>query len=326
MKNVHRHRRNGKVYKYHRHTKVRLPDLPESHPDFIAAWLEEERAMPRVDDAGTLGHEIALFFRSAMYRDLSPDYARVIDRHLKDIRTRRGDSLIKHIKTQHIEMDLEPLEPHAANARRKAWRLLYKAMSRKGVADVSGAVKARQTPRTEGHLPVTLDQFAAYRDRWAIGTPQRLAGELLFWTGARTVDAVRLSLSHVGSDGLLTYRQSKTSNPAHVPWTSHLPHWAPWDEDRAMLMRCIGTGFTFLETSYGRARTKKGLSNLISQSFAEIGIDRSAHGFRKTRLTLIAEAGGSTQAIMSWGGHVTLAEAEDYTRSAERRRVLVGIR
>lgn len=327
LKNIRRHRKGGKVYKYHRQTGARLPDLPETHPDFVAAWLKEESAAPTVGTPGSLDHEIAVYLRSAHYRDLSPDYARVIEKNLSEISQSYGHAPAAKVQTRHIEADLDRLPPHPANARLKAWRALAGHMKRRGIPDASAGISKRQAPRTDGHLPVTLDQMRAYRDRWALDSIQRRAGELLFWTGARVSDAVRLSASHVGTDGLLSYRQAKTKNIAHVPWTSPLPGWAAdWQADRDAMHAALAHagGFTFLETVQGKGRSKAGLSNLISDAFAEIGVDRSAHGFRKTRLTLIAEACGSTQAIMSWGGHVTLAEAEHYTRSAERRRILLG--
>ena len=51
---------------------------------------------------------------------------------------------------------------------------------------------------------------------------------------------------------------------------------------------------------------------------------RTAHGLRKTRLTIIAENGGSAHAIMAWGGHKTLAEAQRYTQAAALKRLGFG--
>ena len=58
------------------------------------------------------------------------------------------------------------------------------------------------------------------------------------------------------------------------------------------------------------------MSNVINDAAREPGwSDRTAHGLRKARLTMIAEHGGSAHAIMAWGGHKTLAEAQHYTKS-----------
>lgn len=328
LKNIRRHRKAGSVYKYHRQTGKRLPDhLPESHPDFIAAWLAEEHRKPIKGDDTSLDREIARYHQTAHYRDLSRDYARVIDKHLSEISQCYGHSPAHLIEPKHIEADLNRLPPHPANARLKAWRALYASMKARGYQDATKGLSKRRTPRTDGHKPVTVGQMAAIREYWPIGSVQRRACELLWWTGARVSDAVTLSADHVSADGLLTYRQQKTKHQAHVPWDSGLPKWAlAWERDRSLMKAALAhaTGQTFMETVTGNMRSPYGMSNLVSEALRDAGVDRSAHGFRKSRLTLIAEACGSTQAIMSWGGHVTLAEAEHYTRSAERRRVLLG--
>lgn len=131
----------------------------------------------------------------------------------------------------------------------------------------------------------------------------------------------------IGSDGLLTLKQNKTKNPAYVPWTSALPSWdLVLATDRQMLMECLPKGvFTYLETASGKPRTKKGLSNVISAAARKAGLEkRSAHGLRKSRLTVLAELGASVHVIMAWGGHKTLSEAQEYIKSANMKKVLIG--
>ena len=332
MKNVRRQRRGQIVYKYHRKTGARLPDhLPEDHPDFVAAWLQEEQGQaPRVSTGqpGSLAACVGLFLRSSRFSELSKDYRRTIQRNAEDIADRYGQATMRHMKPQHIEKDLSTFTPHPANARLKAWRMVCAFAKVNGLADTdaSAGIKKRTSPKSDGHAPWTLGEVEAFRAAWPVGTIQRAAFELLFWTGARVSDAVKLSPSMVAHDGLLVFKQGKTSNPAFVPWSCALPEWADWSEDRETLFDALKScrGFTFMETAQNRARSTKGMSNLISAAAKSAGIEKSAHGLRKTRLTLIAEAGGSTQAIMSWGGHVTIQEAEHYTKSANRRRLLIG--
>lgn len=322
---VHRVMRSGKMHKYHRVTRVPLPnDVPEDHDLFIAAWTAAEQAKAPAKRAapGTVGAVCDDFMASRYFGTLSKDYGRTIARNVEAIRVAYGEAKWRAVKGEHIEADLAKMEPIAARARRKAWRLLAKQA--KG-EDPSATVKAPVAPRTDGHKPWSAAEIAAFRAKWQIGSAERAAFELLLWTAARTIDAVTLSPAMVGSDGVLTYRQGKTSNPAHVPWTCQLPAWARgWESERDLLHRAIAPSETYLETTYGKARTPKGLSNLISTAAKKAGVQKSAHGLRKSRLTFIAEAGGSTGAIMSWGGHVTMAEAQRYTDKAERKRLLIG--
>jgi hypothetical protein len=68
-------------------------------------------------------------------------------------------------------------------------------------------VARRKPPKGDGFATWTAEQKAAYRDRWAIGTPARLAFEILSWVGARTCDTRRLGRQMVGADGWLTFQQ-----------------------------------------------------------------------------------------------------------------------
>jgi enterobacteria phage integrase len=53
---------------------------------------------------------------------------------------------------------------------------------------------------------------------------------------------------------------------------------------------------------------------------AGLPLDYRPHGLRKTFGRLLADAGATAHEIMAALGHLTLAEAERYTREADRRR------
>lgn len=325
---IQRIRRGERVLCYHRPTGTRLPDLPESHPEFVAAWARAESQSPNFAPpvtAGTIAHAIRMLKGSTHWRGLSAVYRQGITRNLDAIAEAHGAVPLRGLRSRHIEADISNLDPNPANLRLKAWRLL---LAHSGLDDdPSTGVRKRQT-KTQGHTAWTREDVDACRNHWPIGTHQRAALELVAWTGARVSDAARLGRGNIGTDGLLTFRQAKTGGMAYVPWTSPLPSWARgWEAEREVVRDAVLglAGFTLLETSYGKARSIKGLSNLISA--AATAADRAgltAHGLRKYRLTAIAEAGGSAHAIMSWGGHATLSEAEHYTRAANRRAMVLG--
>jgi len=328
MKNVHRITRGGRVYRYHRKTRAKLPDLPENHPDFIAAWLSEEQkggARPRAR-TGTIDAACEAFLRSDAFLSLSQGYRQMIRMHLDDARDKYGTGMLAHLKPDYIRLDISKLPPHKANKRLKAWRKLCGWAVEAGLihVDPSDGVKRKRPPKTDGFLPWSRDHIEAFRERWAIGTGQRAAMELLFWTGARTNDAVTLNRGMVGRDGLMAFKQSKTGGIAYVPWEVLPAFAADMKPDQDIAKGAVGSSFLFLETSYGKPRTIKGLGNLISDAARKAGIERSAHGLRKSRLIELAEAGATAHQIQSWGGHVTLDEVEHYTRAADRRRALLG--
>lgn len=59
-------------------------------------------------------------------------------------------------------------------------------------ANPSDGIRRSRTPQSNGHRPWTDEEIAYLRGYWNIGTIERLAFELIFWTGARVCDAVRL--------------------------------------------------------------------------------------------------------------------------------------
>lgn len=327
----------GVTYYYLRLKGNRIPlgKGPIDTPDFLAAYgkaLSEAReAKPSIRAAhGTVASLCEVFKSGTLYQTYSSSYRSTLDRHMSLITESYGPAKIATLKPKHIRVDLSKLKPHAANNRLKTWRLLCELAYEHGLSPIcaTDGVKRGRLPKSDGHKPWTKEDIAAYRKRWPIGTVQRLSMELLYWTAARTIDAVTLSPSMIGPDGVLTFTQAKTGGKANVPWDCDLPDWAPlsFDADRAHLKSCLTSGvFTYLETSSGRVRSRKGLSNVVSAAAkAAKRTDISAHGLRKARLTAIAEAGGSSSVIMSWGGHESLKEAEEYTSTANRKSLVIG--
>lgn len=248
MKGVRRQRRGARVVKDHRASGIRLPDLPETHPDFVAAWAAAEAsltgpaALARRSPvaAGTLAAAIRAEKASRPFAELSSLYQSILRKDFDAMEAAYGTAPLKGLRSRHIAADLDKLSADAANKRLKAWRRVMGGARRRGEIESDPSIEVRRIKvKTEGFPAWTQDEVEKFRARWPIGTVQRACFELVCWTGARTNDAVRL-------------------------------------------------------------------------------------GLRKYRLTAIAEAGGSAHAIMAWGGHQTLVEAEHYTRAADRRRLVMG--
>lgn len=331
LKGIRRQRRGDRIVRYHRATGIRLPDLPETHPEFIDAWARAEAKKTPMEEAqrkrpvvaGSLAAAVRDLLHSQWFKGKSPTYQGMIRRHAEDIAQKYGPAKIKAVAATHIDVDLNKLDPNPANDRLKAWRAL---MSHARVTPNPALEVKRREVKVEGFAAWNSDDIALFRSRWPIGTVQRGAFELLYWTAARTNDAVTLGPANIGSDGILTFKQSKTGGMAYVPWSNPLPDYAEgWEDEREAVKEALDRlkgGRTFLAVA-GKPRSVKGLGNLIADAARDAGlIDRTAHGLRKARLTAIAEASGTTHAIMAWGGHASLAEVEHYTRAAEKRRLV----
>lgn len=327
---VHRVTRGAKVHCYHRRTRARLPDLPETHPEFLAAWLAEEHRNTPAAKAkaapGSIAEGCETYLASQSYRELSETYRPVIRRHVEAIKAQGGNVQLRYLEPHHVRSDLEPLKPAVASSRMKAWRKLgdFWVASGRLKTDPTEGVKRKKLAKSAGHKEWTRADLETFRERWPIGTPQRLAGELLQWTGARCVDAVTLGPHMVGADGLLSFTQAKTKHDAHVPWVGRA---FGLEADRVALMQCIGNapGAVFVVTEYAQPRSVKGFSQWFAAAAREAGLVKlTAHGLRKYRMNALAEAGASVLVMQSWVGHVTLDEVQDYTRRADRRKALRG--
>jgi site-specific recombinase XerC len=122
-----------------------------------------------------------------------------------DIRRKYGVAIVETLSARHIKQDLSKFEGHAANNRLKVWRSLCAYWDEMGMIEVNVArqIATRRTPKTDGHMPWTREDFAAFRSHWPIGTKERLAFELMYRTCAAIGDMTRLSRGMV-ADGWQT--------------------------------------------------------------------------------------------------------------------------
>lgn len=319
--------KSGKLHWYVRRKGlplVALPDLPHDDPAFLAAYAAAWAIAAPVKPMQAPEAGIALHIRKALaaprYRALSATYKAAIRRHADQIIRDYGGLPLDGLRDRHISADVMAAEQ--PEMRLKTWRWICKGM----MPDPSKGVTSERH-QTQGHAPWTADDIAAFRARWPIGTTPRMCMELLFWTGCRISDAVRIGRGNIGGDGVLAFRQQKTKGLAFVPWSCSLPAYAvAMQADRDMMHRAIGDNghMTFLATSRGAGRSAKALGTLIQFACEKAGVDKSAHGLRKARATALAEGGATTHQIAAWTGHATLQEVEHYTREADRRRAVMG--
>jgi integrase/recombinase XerD len=323
---VHRVRgASGTLHRYHRVTRARLPDgIPEDHADFLAAWMAEEAKgtsparKPHAPE-GTIAAGCIAYLASTSYAELSTGYRPTIRRHVEAIRERGDTAKMTDLRRRHVQYDLEPLTPPVAAARLKAWRKLACFWQARGwiSEDPTEGVRRKPLAASDGHREWTFEDLEQFRAHWPVGTTERLAAELLQWTGARTSDLVTLGPAMVRGT-LLTFRQQKTGAEAYVPWRAIPGHEADWRHLAAALSTT--RGFTWMETRQGRVRSHKAVSSWFSAAATAAGLpDHSAHGLRKYRMNRLAETGATVIQMQSWCGHVTLQEVEHYTRRANRR-------
>jgi len=137
---------------------------------------------------------------------------------------------------------------------------------------------------------------------------------------------VRLGPGMVNRDGVLAYRQQKTGGIAYVPWTCALPPYVT-TADRDMMLAAIAPlsgHMTYLATRADRPRSGKSIGGDLAAAARKAGLNRTAHGLRKSRATFNAEGGATAHQIAAWTGHESLSEVAHYTRAVDRMRAVMG--
>lgn len=167
-----------------------------------------------------------------------------------------------------------------------------------------------------GGFPVwTEEDIATFELRWPRGTRQRLAFDILLYTGLRRGDAVRVGRQHV-KDGIISLQTEKTGMWVHLPIQPELQ--ATLEAGPLGDLAFIGNPMN------GNPIRKEALGNFFREACDLAGIKKSAHGLRKAAATNAADNGATEselEALFGWSGGQMAAL---YTRSANRKRLSTG--
>lgn len=330
---------NTRIYFRHSGVKIRVREEPGSaafqsrYDELVAAAAAgtlERPAPPRsiAAEPGTLGWLWAHYSRSGAFRDLDPSTQatriRVAETMFEEPVHPGAQETFRAFPVERIRLatlevlrDRKRANPGAANHRVRVLRGIMKwaKAQRHLAADPSiGLTKVRSV--SDGHHTWTLEEVAAFEARHGAGTKARLALHLMLYTGARRSDVVRLGRPHLRG-GLLSWTAHK--NRRRHPVAIDIPVLAPLAE--TLSISPLGE-IVFLVTEHAKPFAVASFGNWFRARCDEAGLPQcSAHGLRKVAATLAAEAGATPHQLMSMFGWRSLAEAERYTRAAERRRL-----
>lgn len=203
--------------------------------------------------------------------------------------------------------------PFAANNFLKTMRALFTWAKSVKLVTVNPVLEVPFLPRrTEGHEPWTIADVGSYRSKWEIGTRQRLAMEVLLWSGLRRGDAVRLGRQHLVSDDMLRIKTEKTDVVVSVKVSASL----------AEILKAGPTGdLAFIVGEHGRPMAKESFGTIFRQWCNAAGVSKSAHGLRKFAAIALAEAGGTEMELQAAFGWTTNSQSSVYTRNASRDKL-----
>ncbi|HET8919456.1 MAG TPA: tyrosine-type recombinase/integrase, partial [Xanthobacteraceae bacterium] len=316
----HLHReitRHGRIAWY-----VRIGNGPRTRihaeygsPEFAAAYQAaiagKAAPGPTKFNARTLGWLIVQYRDSIAWAKLSGATRRQRESILRAISRTAGNEPISRINTAAIEkgIDRRTNRPHAARHLLQTMRGMFQwAVKAKHAGNDPTKDLKTIRPPTDGHHVWTDEECATFEARWPRGTRERLAFDLLLYTGLRRGDAVRLGRPHV-KNSIASIRTEKTGEVVTIPI---LPP----------LQASIDAGpigeLTFICGDHGRPMKKESFGNWFREVCKKADVPGSAHGLRKAGATRAANNGATEaqlEAIFGWrgGGMAAL-----YTREANR--------
>lgn len=291
-------------------------DAPFDSVEFWAAYhaaVGDESEPPR-GGKETLGRLIGAYRESSAWRDLSPATRRQRENIFKHVIKAAGDIPVSRITRAKIIEGRESRKetPAQANNFLKAMRGLFQwAIDVEHVTTDPTAAVGWLKVRTEGFHVWTEDEVEKFEARWALGTRERVAFDVLLYTGLRRGDAVRLGRQHV-REGVFTIRTEKTGTEIVAPILPAL----------AKSLEAGPTGdLHFIVGENGRPMKKESFGNWFREACKAAGVPGSAHGLRKAGATRAANNGLSErqlEAIFGWTGGKM---ASLYTKNADRARL-----
>ena len=317
--------RGGKIHLYYEEpgkARVALRG-PVGSPEFIADYRaaqnaaplpKQERVQPYTLAALITAYQGGLYFRTGLKETTKAVQRRLLGR----LASAYGDGDMRDISATDITIMVEKLAggPSAARNFYKLTSQLCKHAVKLGWR-ADNPSRDIERPKSRGTRHCWTDgEIDMYRERWPVGTRQRLAFDLLLLSGQRKGDIVRLTPDNI-KGGTLHILQEKTGVEVDAPLAAEL---------RASIS-ASATGLRYvLVSTKGGPYGSKAFCGVFSDwcDAAKLPDRCSAHGLRSAFARRMAESGATAHEIMSCGGWATLAEVERYTKAADRKLLAVS--
>jgi integrase len=227
--------------------------------------------------------------------------------------SRAGDQPLEVWNRKFIMASLDARASRPAIARNflGTLRTLFQwALSREHVNEDPTVSIKLESIKTDGFHTWSAAELATFEAHWPIGTRQRLAYDLMLWTGLRRGDAARVGPQHV-FDGSIVIEPEKTKKHGTTVSIRILPPLA-----RSIASTPIGD--TFILNDYGKPFAKVSFGGWFKTACDAAGVPGRAHGLRKALAVKLAESGATDREI---GAILGNNMAELYARKASVSRL-----
>jgi len=314
--------RHGRMRHYVRRKgikRVALPGLPGSKAfmDAYHAALGSPDAIERPSKGGprSLSALIASFYASAGFRNLSPSSQKTYRHVLKNIEARDGHRSASDLpddKARKIIEEIGADRPALANLTSAVMRKLF-AHAVKMKWRHGNPFSGIESYKVGTHHTWTDEELATYEDKWPIGTRERLAFDLLYYTAQRVGDVAAIRRTDI-INGRIHLKQQKTGHEMHIKIHPNLKK----------SINAYGVkGRHLVGRLDGKPMNGDNLSKVVAKGAAEAGLPSRcvSHGIRKARLRILAERGASAKVLAALAGHRTLKEVARYTDAADQEQL-----
>lgn len=303
----YRFRKTGLPYHLFRHD----PGTPEFMDEYRGALIAKPKE--RVQFApGTFHALIEAYYKSKKWKKMGDDYRRMRGNSLERFRLKHGDKPVKALLARHVVgwMDEMTDTPHAANDLRKMLNQLMKLAILMDWRDTNPIdVIDPMEIDSDGYHCWSEEEIAQFDARWALGTRERLAKELLLYTALRRKDMVvvgKQNRTRGGEKLVLRHTKNKSETTVRI-----------LDPLAAALDAIENEHLTYLVTKFGKPFTPAGFGNWFRDTCDEAGLGHcSAHGLRKAMARRLAEAGATSLEGRAVTGHKSDTMFAHYAASA----------
>lgn len=293
--------------------KVGSPEFMEAYQGFMSGAAHA--ASPLVSNApGTFGGMIADYYRSVEYANLKDSSKKLYRYTLEPLKTKHGHRPLQSMTRENLVRVIESIgerAPGMANLTRAVLQRMLKAAVKRGQIRANPLAESIEPYKSGTHHTWTDAELAQYEARWPLGTRQRLAYALLFYTGQRVNDVARMMRRDI-VDGRITVKQEKTGTALTIKLHRDL---------LAALKAGPARGLSLLGDDQGRPISRAALSHVMRVAIREAGLPKRCvpHGLRKALMRVLAEGGASSKRLAAVSGHKTTKELDRYTAAADQR-------
>lgn len=322
---VSRHGKRMWFFRVGKGPRVRLPDEYGSEAFQMAykSALLASQTPSGTQTIRTLGWLINQYRESPAWHGLAKETRKQFRYQLDRMKERAGKAPLNEITAASIAAgrDARAAKPTDANKYLKCSVALYRfAVDRQWMKEnPAKGISKLKTPGVGFHT-WTEDEAKAFEARWPIGTRERLAFDLLIYTGVRRSDVVRLGRQHTrkGEITITTEKSRNSGRPVEVT-ISILP-------PLAKSIEATPTGdMTYLVTHKRTAFTKESFGTWFKKACKAACVPGTSHGLRKLAAVRMAEnhaTEAELNAVFGWAEGSD--ESATYIRKANRAKLARG--